>query len=211
MTLSQPNPYRSTQLTIDLQGKDFTHALLACGRQWVNDTVVDDQQTHLLDEVGRQASPAQAALAMVTAAQHITQAACNNIGRQNQINPQAVPPDVDLVVAFSLFLLAGMHSELKSEGVEMDFREVGVVLVRNFYRALEEPEASKHLLNAIETFQVIATSNAQIIEQWHENLLKLVRIYLIQTATGSQQLENVQCIPLFGSMLSGLLSVAAGE
>ncbi len=212
MTLTHPNPFHATEMTVALQDKTIVHAMLVCGRQWLGDIGVADEQAQLLAaEIGSHASPAQVALAMVTAAQHITRVACDNIGRSNQIDPQAIPGDMDLVVAYGLFLLAGMHSELKLAGVTTDFREVGVILVRNFYQVLAEPAATKHLLEAIETFQVIATSNSQIIQQWHENLAKLTRIYLLQTANLNPQLEHVQCIPLFGSMLSGLLAVAQGQ
>ncbi len=205
------SPSPMPEQSFNLQGKPFVRALLACGHAWALENEAVEDAALLQYIAAGEASLDQAAAAAINAVHHITYASLNNIGRRRQVDPQAVPEDINLVVAYGLFLLAGMHSELKAEGVTLDFRELGVTAVRGFYHQFPEEERINRLVEAIETFQAIATSSAEIIQQWHENLVKLVRIYVIQTATHNEQLEHVQCIPLFGSMLSGLLGVAAGD
>lgn len=212
MTQPQAGNTSSAESTqkFSLQGKPFARSLLVCGHAWAIENGATEDALVLQNLSPEKGTLNQTAAAMINAAQYITHAACNNIGRQHT-ESQDIPEDMNLVASYGLFLLAGMHSELKAEGVVLDFRELGVATVRGFYQQLSEEDRINHLVEAIETFQAIATSSAEIIQQWHENLIKLVRIYVIQTATRSEQLEHVQCIPLFGSMLSGLLGVAMGE
>ena len=114
---SGKNPSRTEQAKIfDLTNKQFTQALLLRASQYQDEAVQD------LKEMAGRTKPIVedktlnefAASCAATIAHHITTEAIKNIGRNAAFLPyDPVPKYAPMVVAFSLFVLAGLQGQLK--------------------------------------------------------------------------------------------------
>lgn len=63
-------------------------------------------------------------------------------------------------------------------------------------------------MKGMESFRTIASAKAANVKEWHDNLMELVSIYVFQWTTENPELRKVDCISLFGSMLSTLFKAA---
>jgi hypothetical protein len=69
-----------------------------------------------------------------------------------------------------------------------------------------DEERANHALDAIKVFQEIAKSSLDNVIQWRESLTKLISIFILQWTSKNRQFREIECVSLFGSMLSGLYS-----
>jgi hypothetical protein len=147
----------------------------------------------------------------VTIVHHITHEAMKNIGRDPTFcdtlllnNP--MPKDAPLVVAFSLFVLTGLHYQLQAEGIELEFHDLAVETACLFFMFHSDEDRVKYVMQGIQAFHTVAQSGAQNVRDWHDNLMQLIPIYVMQWTTKDEKFKKVECIPLFGGLLTSLLS-----
>lgn len=194
--------------TYKLADRPFTKALLSRSSQYQ-----DEAEQHLKKMVGRIKPIAQdktfnefAASCAVTIAYHITTEAMKNIGRDPAFLPYTpVPTHAPMVVAYSLFVLAGVRGQLQAEGIELDFREMAVDTANLFFMAHPDAERAKNAMEGIKAFQSVTKADVDNVKVWHDNLMQLIPMYVLQWTTENQELKKHDFIPLFGSMLSSLL------
>lgn len=143
----------------------------------------------------------------VTVSMHIGRDAAENIGYSSSFFPtKETPKHAPLIVAFSLFLLSGLKAPLEAEGILLNLRELNIDLSILFFMFHPDEERAKNAKDGLDAFHYIVKSGDDKIKSWHENLIKLLDIYILQWTTENNKLKEVNCIPLFGSLLSGLLA-----
>jgi hypothetical protein len=75
-----------------------------------------------------------------------------------------------------------------------------------FYLCHADNERAHFAIEGIRMFQVLAEqTDRQNVTKWHDNLMELIPIYVLQWTTENAELKKVDHISLFGSMLSTLL------
>lgn len=182
---------------IDISSKEYTRSVVSCVRQWKTELDLPADNSAV--------SEMQIAAAVRTLARRITDEACRRVGREVPFTADNIPMDANLVACFSLFLLAGMHSALARDGVDLDFKTLGLEYLNGLFNRIPQASKAEYVVDAVETFQAIATSEQKIVYEWHDNLIKLVNLYLTRNTTDDPKLAEVDCEELFGGMLIGLL------
>ena len=195
--------------TYVLTDKPFSRALLLRASQY------GDEAEHDLKEMFGSLKPIAeaktldefAASCAVMIAFTITSEAMKSIGRDRTFMPyDPVPKDALMVVAFSLFVLVGIHGKLKAEGFQLDFTKLALDTACLFFMYHPVQERVKNVMEAQKIFKdVAAKADAGNVREWHDNLMQLIPMYVLQWTTESAELKKLDFIPLFGSMLSGLL------
>lgn len=183
--------------TIDISDKEYTRSVVICVRQLQADIDLPED----LSEI----SETQISTAVRALVRRITDDSCRQLGRQLPFTADNIPLDANLVACFSLFLLAGMHSALAREQVDLDFKTLGLEYLTAFYNRIPQASLAEYIVDAVETFQAIATSEQKAVYEWHDNLVKLVNIYLTRHISEDPKLAALNTDELFGGMLNGLL------
>jgi hypothetical protein len=194
--------------TYKLADKPFTRALLLRASHYQ-----DEAERDLKKMVERTKPIAQdktfnefAASCAVTIAYHITTEAMKNTGHDAAFLPSTpVPKYAPMVVAYSLFLLTGIQGQLQAEGVELNFREMAADTANLFFMTHPDEEGAKNAMEGIKAFQIVARGNGNNVKDWHDNLMQLIPMYVLQWTTENQELKKHDFVPLFGSLLSSLL------
>jgi hypothetical protein len=192
----------------DFSNKPFTKALCLRATEYHEETINDlknmvgrvrpIKESNTIDEL--------AASCAITISMHIAHEAAKNIALSAAFLPyQQTPKQAPLIIAFSLFLLSGIEGPLKAEGIILDSRELTADLATLFFMFHSDEERAKNALNGIETFQYIVKSDDEKVKEWHEDLIKLLDIYVLQWTSDKKEMKEIDCVPLFGGLLSGLL------
>ena len=141
-----------------------------------------------------------------TLAYHVAVEAAKSQGRNACFLPyEPVPPYAPMVVAFSLFVLAGIQGHLKAEGVAIDFPEVAASTANLFYLSHPDDERVSNVKRGVAAFQSVAKADVENVRSWHDNLMKAVQMYVLQWNSSNDELKRIEFIPLFGDMLASLL------
>jgi len=203
-------PTRSEQAdSYNLDDKPFTRALFLRASKY------QDEATGDLKEMSGRTKPVAepqtleefAASCAATIAYHVTTQARKRIGHKATFLPyDPVPNYAQMVVAFSLFVLIGIQGQLKAEGIELDFSKLAARTGNLFFLFHPDEDKLKHINEGIEAFRAVAQSDAGNVKDWHDNLMQLIPIYVLQWTTDDQEFKDLDCIHLFGSMLSSLLA-----
>lgn len=139
----------------------------------------------------------------VTIASHITSKSMEAIDRKPAfLSGDPLLKDAPMVIAFSLFVLAGILSELKAEGIELEFKDLAIRTSSLLFFPYPNEDEVDCALNSKYYFHTLATSDAQNVKEWRDELMGLVQIYVMQWTTEDQELKKVDCIPLFGKYLN---------
>ena len=81
----------------------------------------------------------------ISIAHQLTFEAMEDLGRESEFLPNmSTPKDAPLVVAYSLFILAGIQGNLESEGIYLEFKEIAVDTASLFYLYHPEKEKSEN-------------------------------------------------------------------
>lgn len=193
--------------SFDLTDRPFTQALLLRAAEYQDEAIQD------IKEMGGHRSvpdePSLIAFATTcanTIAYHVTIEAARSQGHNAVFLPgEPLPKYAPMVVAFSLFVLAGIQGQLKAEGIEFAFRDAAAETAKLFYLALPDDERVTNASHGIDVFRAIAQSNSANVRNWHDSLMKIIPIYVLQWTTQNGELKQVDCLALFGGMFSGLL------
>lgn len=201
-------PSRSERAkSFDLTTKPFTRALVLRASSLLDETIRE------LKSMGS-ARPIQdektldvfAASCASTIAYHVAVEAAKSQGRNACFLPfEPVPSYAPMVVAFSLFVLAGIEGHLKAEGVAIAFPEVAASTANLFFLSHPDDERVPSVKRGIAAFQSVATADVENVRSWHDNLMKVVPMYVLQWNTDNAELKKIEFILLFGGMLAGLL------
>lgn len=194
--------------TYNLGDKPFTKALLLRGSEYQ-----DDAKSQYRELGGRRPFTEDntieefAASCAVTVAYHITTRSMESIARGLVFMPYEPPPkEAPMVVAFSLSILVGIYGQLEAEGIKIDFREATMDTANLFYLCHPDHERAQYAMEGIKVFQALAEqTDRDNVKKWHDNLMELIPIYVLQWTTENAELKKLDHIPLFGSMLSTLL------
>lgn len=190
-----------------LSDKPFTRALVLRAAQYQDDTIHDLENMGGTRPIHDEKSlNAFAASCASTIAYHVAVEAAKSQGRNPAFLPhEPVPTYAPMVVAFSLFVLAGIQGQLKAEGVELAFQEIAASTANLFYLAHPDDERISNASRGIAAFRSIAKADAENVRTWHDNLMKIVPMYVLQWNTDNKELKQLDCMSLFGSMLASLL------
>jgi len=194
--------------TFELDGKPFTRALVLRASTSLDGTLQELKNAGIdrpiLEEKTLEAFAASCAS---TVAFQITVDATKHQGRDAAFFPyEPVPAHAPAVVAFSLFILAGLQGQLKAEGVQVAFPELAASTANLFFLSHPDNERALQVKRGFAVFQSIAKADAENVRSWHDNLMKLIPMYVLQWTTENTELRKVDFMPLFGGMLTGLLS-----
>lgn len=119
--IGKPSSRTDLANSFDLGQRNFTKALLLRASHYQDEAMknlkVNAREGKTLNEF--------AASCAATVAHHVTTEAMKSIGREAVFLPHdPVPNYAHMAVAFSLFVLAGLHGQIKQEGLELDFKEL---------------------------------------------------------------------------------------
>jgi hypothetical protein len=193
--------------SFDLANKPFTRALVLRASNYLEETL------HELKSMGsvrpiqdEKTLEAFAASCASTIAYHVSVEAAKSQERNACFLPyEPVPSYAPMVVAFSLFVLAGIEGHLKAEGVAIAFPEVAASTANLFFLSHPDDERVPNVKRGITAFQSVAKADVENVRSWHDNLMKVVPMYVLQWNTQNAELKKIEFIPLFGGMLAGLL------
>lgn len=196
----------------DLNNRPFTRALILRAAQYQ-----DVAFTNLKRDLGRiqpqeipESLDAFAAMSATSIAHYVTTEAAISIGRDAVFLPTAsAPNDAPFYLAFSLFFLAGVHGPLTREGIVLSFEDLAVENTQLFFMFHDRTEKVRHHLAGVKAFQLTtkAAGDVKQVEQWHDNLMKLIPLYVLQWNTDNEKLKAQDFMPVFGQLLSSLLKV----
>lgn len=204
----QTAPTRSERAqSFDLTNRPFTRALVLRASRYVDETLSELRSMGGVRPVQNEKTlEAFAASCASTIAYHVAVEAARSQGRSAAFLPyEPVPAYAPMVVAFSLFVLAGIEGHLKAEGVVMGFPEVAASTANLFFLSYPDDERLHNTKRGIATFQSIAKADVENVRLWHDNLMKIVPMYVLQWETENAELKKIEFGPLFGGMLSGLI------
>jgi len=190
-----------------LAGKPFTSALLSRAAQYQDEAIRD------LREMGSSVKvPDDTSLAMFAAgaASSIAYHIVIEAAKSQNCNPiflpyEPVPKYAPLVVAFSLFILAGIYGHLKDEGIDIPFLETAASAAALFYLAHPDDERVANAHRGVQTFQAITRQGTENIQTWCENLMKCIPMYVLQWTSDSPKIKELDFDSLFGRMLGSML------
>lgn len=193
--------------SFDLTSKPFTRALALRASSYVDETVRELKSMggvrSIQDEKTLEAFAASCAS---TIAYHVAVEAARSQGRNAAFLPyEPMPSYAPMVVAFSLFVLAGIEGHLKAEGVVIGFPEVAASTANLFFLSHPDDERLHNTKRGIAAFQSVAKAEAANVRSWHDNLMKVVPMYVLQWETDNAELRKIEFGPLFGGMLAGLI------
>ena len=190
-----------------VNGKPFTSALLSRAAQYQDEAIRDVREMGGSSRVPDEKSLKDfAASSASTIAYHVAVEAAKAQGRNPAFLPyESVPKYAPMVVAFSLFILAGIHGQLKAEGIDIHFPETAASTANLFFLAHPDDERVAHASRGIAAFQAIAKQDAENVRTWHDNLMKIVPMYVLQWSTDKEEIKKLDFNSLFGSMLASLL------
>lgn len=206
---SEKNTSRSKKLEeFDFSNKPFTKALCLRAVEYHDEAINDLKESlgsirpikenNTINEL--------VASCAITISMHIVHEASQNIGFDASFLPsQQIPKDAPIIIAFSIFLLSGIQDPLEAEGINLDFRELIADLATLFFMFHPDEERAKNALNGIETFQFIVNADDDKVKKWNQDLIKLLDIYILQWTSDKKEMKEIDCIPLFGGLLSALL------
>lgn len=207
---SNNNSRQQQARNFDVSNKPFTEALILRASKYQDEAKQDlikilgrirpiTQQDNTLNEF--------ASSCAITIARNITSMAMDNIDHEKVFLPYTpLPKYAGLAVAYSIFLLVGIHGELEAEGIKTDSKEMMIDIANLHYMSHPDKERAENAMDGIHMFQFLVKSGGKNIEDWHDNLMKLIPLYVLQWTTEDQQLKQQDFIPLFGSMLNNLFS-----
>lgn len=210
LTHDQPTSRIEGAKRFDLAAKPFTRALVLRAAEHQDEAIRDVREMGGLRTIPDEPScDAFTASSASTIAYHITTEAAKSLGQNVAFLPsEPVPKEAPLVVAFALLVLAGVHGQLKSEGLQLPFAEIAAETANLFFLAHPDEERIENANRGIAAFRSFAQSDAANVRSWHDSLMKLVPMYISQWTTDNPELKKLDCIPLFGSMLQSLLKAA---
>lgn len=193
--------------SFDLANKPFTRALILRASSYVDETVRELKSMGgvrpIQDEKTLEAFAASCAS---TIAYHVAVEAARSQGRNAAFLPyEPVASYAPMVVAFSLFVLAGIEGHLKAEGVLIAFPEVAASTANLFFLSHPDDERVHNTKRGIAAFQSVAKADVPNVRSWHDNLMKVVPMYVLQWETENPELKKLEFGPLFGGMLAGLI------
>ncbi len=149
---------------------------------------------------------AEAASCSSTIAHHITIESLNRLGRSAAFLPlEPLPKDGCMIVAFSLFVLAGIHGQLKSEKIDLNFQELAINTTSLFFITHPDEKKAEYIKNSFDLFRMIIGSDSEKVKEWHNKLMELIPLYILQWTTDNKKLREIDFMDLFSEMLASLL------
>ncbi|MGH9875973.1 MAG: hypothetical protein ACRD9S_26265, partial [Pyrinomonadaceae bacterium] len=97
------------------------------------------------------------------------------------------------------------QGQLKAEGIELAFPEIAAETANLFYLAHPDDERIANAGRGIAAFRSVAKAEYDNVRSWHDSLMKIVPMYVLQWTIDNNELKRLDCMPLFGGMLSSLL------
>lgn len=147
-----------------------------------------------------------------TIAYHVTTEALNRLGRSAAFLPlEPLPKDGAMIVTFSFFVLAGIHGQLKAEEIELDFQELAANTASLFFTVRPVEEKAKYIKKSFDMFRMVVGADSGKIKEWHDNLMALIPLYILQWIENDEKLRRIDFIDLFSKMLSSLLVIHRGN
>jgi hypothetical protein len=190
-----------------LPDRPITSALLSRAARYQDEAIRDLREIGGSPKISDEKSLITfAASAASTIAYHVAVEAAKSQGRNPAFLPyETVPKYAPMVVAFSLFILAGIDGHLKAEGLDIRFPETAASTANLFFLGHPSDERVAHASRGIAAFQAIGKQDAENVRAWHDNLMKIVPIYVLQWSSDKEEMRKLDFNSLFGSMLAGLL------
>jgi hypothetical protein len=193
--------------SFDLADKPFTRALVLRASSYIDETLRDLKSVGGIRPIQHEKTlEAFAASCASTIAYHVAVEAAGSQGRNASFLPfEPVPSHAPMVVAFSLFVLAGIEGHLKAEGVVIGFPEVAASTANLFFLSHPDDERVHNAKRGIAAFQSVAKVDVANVRSWQDNLMKVVPMYVLQWETQNRELKKIEFGPLFGNMIAGLI------
>ena len=202
----EPTEYRS--VSFDLVDRPFTEALLTNFKRQYAEAATELKETaQYISPPYNPATLSEAASsAAVSLAHQLTVETVAKLGGSAVYIPgHPVPKNAPIVVAFGIFVLAGLQHELNGESVVIDFHEAALNTAGLFYVLHPETEKVLYIREGINAFRVVAQSDNENVKGWHDNLMNLVRLYILQLTSIKPEAKDFDTMGLLGQLLNDLL------
>lgn len=192
---------------LSLDEKPFTKALLLHTAESIDEAMRNLSQIGPLKPIAEDETIEEiAATSAITEAHHITIKAMDKIGRSAIFMPyNPMPKDGPLVVTFSLFVLLSIQNQLEAEGINTEFKNMSARTADLFFLAYDDDNRVNNIKTCFKTFQKVAQSISSGGEEWHDNLMKLIPLHIMQQNSDDSKLEDLDTTSLIGKMLELLL------
>jgi hypothetical protein len=120
--------------------------------------------------------------------------------------PNPVPKEAPSVAAFAILLVTAFQSHLKSEGINLDYSQLIAPTGSLFFLSFSQEQKSFYVKQAFDIFQTLIGNKSQNVINWLDQLGQLIPAYIMQWTSNEEEYRNIDCIPIFGKMLAGLVS-----
>ena len=202
-----------------LEGRPFTHALLARGvaggdperalAQLGPDAYVDGSFRRLVED------------AVARTAVGLTRAAAHRAGIEASWGPEAsIDEDDALVGAFGLFLALAMVGYLKQEGTPLQFDALAPEVARRFFQAQGPARAERYAQGVLYAFRTLAAGGAEPLAHWRGRVARLTLVAVMRVSThgdahgdaeAAPRVEHIDPMPPLAELLQQLVRGEAGQ